>query len=85
MNDNGGKAGEKPASDILSDQSAQSIGQRILDTLVAAGFATASAQRRGVAPAELGRLAWAFANIEDAGVRNECLSLVEAISGSPIR
>jgi len=69
----------------LTDQFFQKIGQQILDTLASAGFATASAQRRGVAPADLGRLVNAFASIEDARVRSECLSLIEAISGSPNR
>jgi hypothetical protein len=85
MSDESGRPGNKSVSDMLTDQFIQKIGQQILDTLASAGFAAASVQRRGVAPAELGRLAWAFASIEDPRVRNECLSLVEAISGSPNR
>jgi hypothetical protein len=70
---------------MVTDQFAQKIGQQILDSLTAAGLATAPTQHRGVAPADLGRLACAFTNIEDPRVRSECLSLIEAISGSPSR
>ncbi len=85
MSDESGRLGEKPASDMLADQFVQKIGQQILDTLASAGLAAAAAQRRGVVPAEMGRLVSAFASIEDARVRHECLSLIEAISGSPSR
>ena len=85
MSDESGRPGDKPASDMLTDQFVQRIGQQILDTLAAAGFANAPAQRRGVAPADLGRLVCAFTGIDDPRVRNECLSLIEAINGSPNR
>ncbi len=85
MSDESEGPGGKPGSEMVTDQFAQKIGQQILDSLTAAGFATAPAQLRGVAPVDLGRLACAFTGIEDPRVRSECLSLIEAISGSPSR
>jgi hypothetical protein len=73
MTDESGGPGGKPASNMLTDQLVQKIGQQILDHLASAGFASA----------ELGRLAYAFAGIEDPRIRHECLSLIQAISVSP--
>lgn len=84
MSDETGGPGGKPTSEI-TDQIVQKIGQQIQVILMAAGFTTASTQYRDVAPADLGRLVCAFARIEDPRVRAECLSLIEAISGSPQR
>jgi hypothetical protein len=84
MSDETGGLGGKPNSEI-TDQVVQKIGQQILGMLAAAGFTTTSAQYRCVTPADLGRLVCAFTRIEDPRVRTECLSLIEAISGSPQR
>lgn len=84
MSDEIGGLGGKPTSEI-TDQIVQKIGEQIQVILMAAGFTTASTQYRGVSPADLGRLICAFARIEDPRVRTECLSLIEAIGGSPNR
>jgi hypothetical protein len=65
----------------MTDQFPQRIGQQILDVLLTAGIAMAPAQHRGTMASDLGRLTHAFTNIEDPRIRDECLSLIEAISG----
>jgi hypothetical protein len=84
MSDESGGSDAKSTSDILTDQFIQNIGRQIQDILAAAGF-TPPAHHRSIAPADLGRLICAFASIEDPRVRNECLSLIEAINGSRSR
>jgi hypothetical protein len=69
---------------MMTDQLAQKIGQQVLGALMSAGLAV-SAQRRGIAPSDIGRLVFAYANIEDSRVRSEFVSLIETISAAPAR
>jgi hypothetical protein len=66
---------------MMTDQLAQKVGQHVLDALRSAG-SIAPAQGRDFAPVDIGRLVFAYANIEDPRIRRELVSLIEVISGS---
>jgi hypothetical protein len=69
---------------MMTDQLAQKVGQQVLDALMSAGL-TIPAQRRSVVPSDIGRLVFAYANIQDSRVRSEFVSLIETISAASAR
>jgi hypothetical protein len=85
MSDDTGAPGGGAAPQATGDQTAHKIGEQILDMLRSSRVLPVPTGRMAATPSEIGRIMQAFLKIEDARVRSEFVSLIEAVGVTQTR